>query len=73
MEKMKFHFKVVSGGNREVVVTRNLSKSFEHKLLFEDVNMTVLKQEKVFIVGPNGCGKTTLLRILLRKRKCNFW
>jgi ATP-binding cassette subfamily F protein 3 len=70
MEKMKFHFKVVSGGNQEVVVTKNLSKSFEHKLLFENVNMNVLKQEKVFIVGPNGCGKTTLLKILLRKRTC---
>jgi ATP-binding cassette subfamily F protein 3 len=67
MEKMKFKFKVVSGGNREVVVTNNLSKSFEHKKLFENVNMNVLKQEKVFIVGPNGCGKTTLLKILLGK------
>ena len=65
MEKMKFHFKVVAGGNREVVITKNLSKSFEHKFLFENVNLEVLKQEKVFIVGPNGCGKTTLLKILL--------
>ena len=67
MEKMKFKFKVVSGGNREVVITKNLSKSFEQKLLFENVNLNVLKQEKVFIVGPNGCGKTTLLKILLGK------
>ncbi len=67
MEKMKFHFKVVAGGNREVVITKRLSKSFEQKLLFENVNMDVLKQERVFIVGPNGCGKTTLLKILLGK------
>ena len=65
MEKMKFHFKVVAGGNREVVITKNLRKSFEHKELFKNVNLEVLKQEKVFIVGPNGCGKTTLLKILL--------
>ncbi len=65
MEKMKFHFKVIAGGNREVLVTKDLAKSFEHKDLFTNVNMNVLKQEKVFIVGPNGCGKTTLLRIVL--------
>ena len=65
MEKMKFHFKVIAGGNREVLVTKNLTKSFEHKDLFTNVNMNVLKQEKVFIVGPNGCGKTTLLKMFL--------
>ncbi len=67
MEKMKFHFKVVAGGNREVLVTKDLAKSFEHKKLFENVNINVLKQEKVFIVGPNGCGKTTFLNIILGK------
>lgn len=65
MEKMRFHFKVIAGGNREVLLTKNLSKSFEHKKLFENVNISVLKQEKVFIVGPNGCGKTTFLKIIL--------
>ncbi len=64
-EKMKFHFKVVAGGNREVLITHNLAKSFEHKELFKNVNMQVLKQERAFIVGPNGCGKTTFLKIIL--------
>ena len=68
-EKMKFNFEVIAGGNREVVVTKNLSKSFEQKKLFENVNINVYKQEKVFIVGPNGCGKTTLLKILLGKEQ----
>ena len=69
MEKMKFHFNVVEGGNQEVLVTKGLSKCFEHKLLFENVNIKVLKKERVFIVGPNGCGKTTFLKMILRKRK----
>jgi len=67
MEKMKFHFNVIAGGNQEVLVTKNLTKSFEHKLLFENVNINVLKKERVFIVGPNGCGKTTFLKIVLGK------
>ena len=65
MEKMKFHFKVIAGGNREVLITKELAKNFDHKELFKNANISVLKQEKVFIVGPNGCGKTTLLRIIL--------
>ena len=69
IEKMKFRFKVVSGGNKEVLVTNNLCKSFEHKKLFENVNITIYKKERVFILGPNGCGKTTLIKMIMRKRK----
>lgn len=64
MEKMNFHFKTISGGNREVLIARELAKSFENKVLFKDVNLNVYKGENVFIVGPNGCGKTTLLKIV---------
>lgn len=64
MEKMKFHFKTISGGNREVLITRNLAKSFENKMLFRNVNINVYKGENVFLVGPNGCGKTTFLKII---------
>ena len=67
MEKMKFHFNVISGGNREVLITRDLTKAFENKELFQNVNINVYKGENVFIVGPNGCGKTTFLKIILGK------
>lgn len=67
MEKMKFHFKTISGGNREVLITRNLTKTFENKQLFQNVNINVYKGENVFLVGPNGCGKTTFLKIIQGK------
>lgn len=69
MEQMNFHFKTISGGNREVLITRGLEKSFENKELFKDVNINVYKGENVFIVGPNGCGKTTILKIVQGKLK----
>ncbi|MBO5143676.1 MAG: ABC-F family ATP-binding cassette domain-containing protein [Clostridia bacterium] len=69
MEQMKFHFKTISGGNREVLITRDLTMSFENKELFKNVNINVYKGENVFIVGPNGCGKTTLLKIIQGKLK----
>ena len=43
----------------------NLGKRFGDDLLFEKVSFTLNAGERVGLVGPNGCGKTTLLRILL--------
>lgn len=42
-----------------------LEKSFGEKKLFEDVEVTVEKNDKIGIIGENGCGKTTLLNIIL--------
>src|SRR5512146_396574 len=41
-----------------------LSKSFEHQALFESVSFSLNPAERIGLIGPNGCGKTTLLRIL---------
>ena len=43
----------------------NLSKSFADNLLFDRVSFTVNRGQCVGLVGPNGCGKTTLLKIIL--------
>lgn len=55
--------KSVSGN--DVIEAENLSKSFDGKRLFSDVGFLLKRGEKVFILGENGCGKTTLFRILL--------
>ncbi|MDD4715495.1 MAG: ABC-F family ATP-binding cassette domain-containing protein [Oscillospiraceae bacterium] len=49
----------------EVLTARNLKKSFGGRLLFENVGLEVAKGERIAILGDNGTGKTTLLRILL--------
>ncbi len=43
----------------------NVSKSFGDHLIFERVSFTLNRGERVGLVGPNGCGKTTLLKIVL--------
>lgn len=51
----------------DVIVCRHLSKRFGEKTLFTDLNLLVHNGEKVCIIGENGCGKTTLFRILLNQ------
>ena len=53
----------MTSGN-EVLVTDSLKMGFENRPLFDNVSFQVRRGERVFLLGPNGCGKTTLLRIL---------
>lgn len=48
----------------------NVSKTFGNKALFEDASFTVHRHEKIGIVGRNGYGKSTLLRMILGKEQC---
>ncbi|MBR0135994.1 MAG: ABC-F family ATP-binding cassette domain-containing protein [Clostridia bacterium] len=59
-----FSFRAKEGGGNDAAVCKGVSKSFGDKEVFRGVDMLVKKGEKVFILGDNGCGKTTLLNIL---------
>jgi len=45
-------------------MVKNIAKSYGVQHLFQDVSFFVGPREKVALVGPNGCGKTTLIRII---------
>lgn len=64
LESMRMRFEPKCESGNDVLITRGLEKAFGEKLLFRDVNIHIRKGERVFILGANGCGKTTLFKIL---------
>lgn len=50
---------------------QNLSKSFGIETIFRDVSFTMNAGERIGLVGANGCGKTTLLRIIIGEEKAD--
>ena len=47
-----------------MIEVRDLNFSFGKKPILKNINLKVESGEKVIIIGPNGCGKTTLLRLI---------
>lgn len=50
---------------REVIRVEHLWAAYNHEVVLEDVNLTVYERDFVGLIGPNGGGKTTLLKVLL--------
>lgn len=64
-----FSFPDVVKSGREVLTIKNLSKGFNNKVLYTNLNMNVFREERIAIIGPNGSGKTTLLKIIANEIK----
>ena len=65
-DTIRFQFKASRRGGNDVLTAQDLSLSFHPgQPLFEHVGIEIKHGEKVFLIGPNGCGKTSLFKILL--------
>lgn len=67
LETMHMRFEPKCESGNDVLICKNLEKSFDEKHLFKNVDIHIRKGECVFILGGNGCGKTTLFKILTGK------
>lgn len=66
-KQMGLQFEGQERSGKDVVVMKEVSKGFDERSLFEKVNLYIRFQERAAIVGRNGTGKTTLLKLLLKE------
>ena len=55
---------VASRMGNKTIELQNISKSYGARKLIDDYSYIFLKNDRIGIIGPNGCGKTTLLKII---------
>jgi macrolide transport system ATP-binding/permease protein len=67
LEESKIRFQFDSKGNRgkRIIEAKNLTKSFNERTLFLDSHFYINHGERIGLLGENGCGKTTLIKMLL--------
>ena len=63
-ENMRLSLDISKESGKDVLTVQNLSMSFDQKKLFWDINFEIKRGERVAIIGDNGTGKTTLLKII---------
>ena len=63
--KMSFNSSIASGN--DVLTVKELSFGYSNSPLFEKLSFQVKKNDRLFIVGPNGCGKSTLIKLMIGK------
>jgi len=65
--KVKLRFVPKAKSGRDVVKVENLSKNYGEQSVFKNIFFNIYKGERVGIIGPNGIGKSTLLKIIADK------
>lgn len=63
--KISFDPAVVSGN--DVMQISNISMGFDNRILFRGLNFEIYRGEKVALIGPNGIGKSTLFKIIMKE------
>ncbi len=62
--RIRVNFPIEEPGGKDVLTVKDLSYGFDGKMLFEHLSFEIKSRQRVLLKGPNGCGKSSLLKIL---------
>jgi ATP-binding cassette, subfamily F, member 3 len=69
LEVMNLKLPPAARSGDQVIVAEGISKSYDDKVLFRNLDLTVTRSDRIGIIGPNGAGKTTLIKCLLGEQE----
>lgn len=67
LRAIRLSFQSAPAGGSKVVIADDLGVRFQDKTVFEHLSFLIEKGERVFFAGPNGCGKSTLMKTIVGK------
>jgi ATP-binding cassette subfamily F protein 3 len=70
-KKLRLRFSPKLRSGLDILRIENLSKAFDENIIFNNISFNAYRGEKIGIIGPNGIGKSTLLKIIARKIESN--
>ena len=63
-KSIRFSFPEVPHSGKVVLSIKGVSKSYGRKTLYKNIDLSILRKERVAVIAPNGFGKTTLLKMV---------
>jgi ATPase subunit of ABC transporter with duplicated ATPase domains len=70
-KKIALNFSLKGRSGNDVLVLENVTKSYGDTTLYQDINLTIRYKERCAIVGGNGTGKSTLLKMIQGKEQAD--
>ncbi len=64
--KVKLELDQGAASGRKVIEAKNITHGYDSQTIIQDFSTQIQRGDKIGLIGPNGCGKTTLLNILLQ-------
>jgi ATP-binding cassette subfamily F protein 3 len=68
---LRFHFKTVLKSGKNIADATGFSKYFGDKRILSNASFEIFAGQKIGLIGPNGCGKTTFLKMLTKEESCS--
>ncbi len=69
LKSLRFRFPPSPRSGREVAIIKDLSHTYNDKILFLGADLLIEREDRIAFLGPNGCGKSTLLRMIMDMEK----